>query len=190
MSTPSTLPSRKALLAQIHIARKELGLDDSTYYPMIETLTGKDSAALMTVVELQQVIDHMRSRGWKNANAPARKRTDRTVFRKSDKGHVRKVWALWGALARAGALRDGSKPACRAFVKRMTECEDPEWLTPKQANTVIEGLKAIERRHAENPMSTEFPVQPPRHFSTNRCRVDTVATPRSNDQQHPADGVE
>ena len=141
----ASVRSRKVLLAQIHIARKELGLDDSTYYPMLEELTGKDSAALMTVVELQQVIDHMRKSGWKNSNAPARK--GRTPFKPSDKRHVRKVWALWGALARAGALRDGTKGACRLFVERMTQCSDPEWLTPEQAIKVIEGLKAIERRH-------------------------------------------
>jgi phage gp16-like protein len=145
--TQQTAPqrTRKVLLAQIHIARKDLGLDDSTYYPMIEELTGKDSAALMTTVELQQVIDHMRKRGWKNANAPARK--EKAPFKPSDKCHVRKVWALWGALARSGALRDGTKGACRLFCERMTQCSDPEWLTPEQAIKVIEGLKAIERRH-------------------------------------------
>jgi phage gp16-like protein len=133
------------LLAQIHIGQKALGLDDDTYHDMLEATIGKDSAATMTVVELQRVVDHMRELGWQNERAAAAKAP--RPWRPSDKRHVRKVWALWGAMAREGSLRDGSKQACRLFVERMTDCSDPEWLTPDQANKVIEGLKAIERRH-------------------------------------------
>lgn len=141
---PRQSPPRRTLLAQIHIGRKALGLDDDTYHDMLEAVTGKDSAAIMTVIELQQVVDHLRSRGWQNATAPTTK--GKKAFKPSDKLHVRKVWALWGDLARSGALRSSNKASCRLFVERMTGCADPEWLTPEQATKVIEGLKAIQRR--------------------------------------------
>ena len=39
------MESRKSLMAKIHIAQKDLGLDEDTYRAMLFNLTGKISAA-------------------------------------------------------------------------------------------------------------------------------------------------
>lgn len=46
---------RRALIAKIKIAQKELGLDDDTYRAVLERVTGKRSCADMDVSELEYV---------------------------------------------------------------------------------------------------------------------------------------
>ena len=145
---------RRSLLAALHAGKRELGLDEDTYHLMLEMVTGKDSAALMTIPEITRVLDHMRGRGWQGGKSGGG-----AAWRPSSKGHVRKVWALWAALRHEGIIRQGGRAACRAFVKRMTGCSDPEWLTPEEATVVIEALKAMQRRHALETADTAPPQE-------------------------------
>jgi len=126
---------RRSLLAQVHIAANELGLDEETYRATLERITGVPSAAEATDAQLWAVLDEFARRGWK-----------RRRFRPSRKPHVRKIWAMWGELKRRGVWRDRRRRSLRAFVKRQTGRDDPEWLTPKEAEAVIEALKAIGER--------------------------------------------
>ncbi|BEH14294.1 gp16 family protein [Marinobacter shengliensis] len=58
--------NRKGVLAQIHIARKELALDEDTYRQMIATVTGgKRSCSDCSVAELHKIVQHMKERGFK-----------------------------------------------------------------------------------------------------------------------------
>jgi len=58
--------NRKGVLAQIHIARKELALDEDTYRQMIATVTGgKRSCSDCNVAELHKIVQHMKERGFK-----------------------------------------------------------------------------------------------------------------------------
>lgn len=58
--------NRKKVLAQIHIARKQLALDEDTYRQMLATVTGgKRSCSDCNVAELYQVLQHMKDRGFK-----------------------------------------------------------------------------------------------------------------------------
>lgn len=133
------MPAARAAFAAIHIARKDLGLAEDDYRALLERVTGKRSSATMSEAERGRVIEEMKRLGWKG-KAPTRWRPP------SRDPQVRKVFALWGVLARAGIVRNGSRAALRAFVVRMTGIEDPEWMGPDQAGTVIEALKAMERR--------------------------------------------
>ncbi len=56
---------RRALIAKIKIAQKELGLDDGTYRAVLERVTDKRSCADMDVSELESVVADMRSHGFK-----------------------------------------------------------------------------------------------------------------------------
>lgn len=134
--------NRRGLLACIHVAKKELRLDEDTYRAALEQVVGKSSAGECTDAELSRLADHFRRLGW----APKKAGPKRAP---STNPHVRKVWAVWGDLERSGALRHPGKAALYAFVERMTGVTDPHWLSPEQANQVVEGLKAWLRRHAE-----------------------------------------
>lgn len=137
---------RRDLLAMLHIAKKELALDDETYRDALEQATGHRSARDLSERQLGQAIDAMKARGFR----PKRKAP------RSDDPHVRKIWALWRQLGDDGYLRTPDRPALRAFVKRMTGVENPDWLTQAQANRVIEALKAwLERDPPKKPTESE-----------------------------------
>jgi hypothetical protein len=121
---------RNQLVAAVHVAKKQLALDDETYRAIIERVTGERSSAHLTVAQLGSVLDEFRRLGWKPAHANY-----------SHKPHVRKVWALWSDLVRRGLVK-GGRVALRKFVFRMTKVNDPQWLTLEQAAKVTEGLKA------------------------------------------------
>ncbi len=62
---------------------------------------------------------------------------------------ARKIRLLWRKLGKATKLRDASERGLRQFVRRQTGCDALEWLSAIEANDVIEGLKAWQRRSAK-----------------------------------------
>lgn len=61
------MESRKSLMAKLHIARKDLGLDEDTYRAMLENLTNWRSAADCTDRQLVMLVAALRKRGWKDS---------------------------------------------------------------------------------------------------------------------------
>ena len=148
--------SRNPMLAKIHIAKKELGLDDGTYRTILERITGKSSSSGLPDSQLDAVLTEFKRLGWKPKAATATAKTDagkNTRRRISDKPHVRKVFAIWDDLCSQGIPVIANRTGLLAFVARMTKTEsrpggiaDPEWLSAEEANKVVEGLKAWRAR--------------------------------------------
>lgn len=124
-------------LAKIHVAKKQLGLDDADYRAVLQRATGKASAGAMTEPERLQALAAFEKLGFKPKSRPAGRAP-----------HVKHIYALWGDLQKRGAVARGPKgaPALRAFVKRQTGAAAPEFLTPVAAASVTEALKSwVER---------------------------------------------
>ena len=131
-----------AALAKIHIAKKDLHLDEDDYRAILVRVAGKTSSRDLNGREIDMVLAEFRRLGWTGS---------KKVFRRSDKAHVRKVYALWTEAGRVGAIRESGKSALRAFIGRQLNgdaeiARDPEFLTPTEANKVSEGLKAMIKR--------------------------------------------
>ncbi len=139
MTTPS-FPDRREMLAKVHIARKDLCLDDDTYRAVLLRTTGKDSSGACQRRQLVDLLDEFKRLGW--SGQPAAK----GARKESGKPHVRKVFALWEQMCRDGIPAIANRAGLLAFVKRQTAVDDPEWLSPVEANKVIEGLKAWRAR--------------------------------------------
>jgi hypothetical protein len=130
----------RALIAKVHIAKKELALADESYRAILERITGRASSKDCSERQLEQLIAEFKRLGWvprKAANPP------------SAKPWVRKIYALWRDAGIVGAVDNASKAALRAFVKRQTGKSAPEFCSPSEANKVSEGLKAMIRRAEE-----------------------------------------
>lgn len=60
---------RRSLLAKVHIAKKDLGLDDDVYRDLLQREFGKRSAKSLTIVQLENLVDYFRSLGWQPRSA-------------------------------------------------------------------------------------------------------------------------
>ncbi len=59
--------TRSRELATIHIAKKQLGLDDETYRDMLWTVARVRSSAALDFAGRKNVLDHLKARGFKSA---------------------------------------------------------------------------------------------------------------------------
>lgn len=128
---------RRAMNAKIHIAKKELGLDDDTYRDVIERVSkGRTrSSKDLRFSELHDLLAEFKAKGWKHKAA--------TLGRGAAKDpQSRMVRGLWIELADAGVVRDRSEKAIRAYVKRMTGREDLTFCDGRDKHQLIEALKA------------------------------------------------
>ncbi|MFZ5659159.1 MAG: gp16 family protein [Pseudomonadota bacterium] len=128
--------SRKADLAKIHLAIKELGWDDDTYRTVLWTIARVRSAADLDAKGRHKLISHLKSKGWRPK--PSRGTTKRKL---ADDGQSKKIRALWLHLHSIGGVRNPSEAALGAFVKRMTGTDALQWLSTEKAGKVIEELK-------------------------------------------------
>lgn len=126
-------------LAKIHIAKKDLGLDDTAYREILVRITGKDSSGNMSECQRRAVLAEFQRLGWKP-------KTGGKPRPGSNKPYVRLMYALAKNIDKSGFWRRPYKDALRAMVKKETGIDNPEWLTFQQASPVIEALKKIERR--------------------------------------------
>ncbi|WP_334128259.1 gp16 family protein [Sneathiella sp.] len=140
--------SRNALIALVHIGKKELGLDDATYRDMLRGITGKESASKMSAAELNQIADEMKRQGFKAKHRRAGKRKMATH------PEARKMRALWMALYDLGIVADPRESALANHARKVTGgrsrgVEDIHWIKGQNAYKVIESLKAWAAREGD-----------------------------------------
>lgn len=122
-------------IAAIHVARKELGLDDETYRAALVQVTGKSSSADMSEAERQKVLERFRQQGFKGYSKGARKPLEGRF--------AKKLQALWIAGYNLGLVKDRDDRALLAFVKRQTGIDHVRFLRhADDAAKAIEALKA------------------------------------------------
>lgn len=120
----------------IHIAKSQLNLDDDTYRHLLLNITKKTSTKDMTVWELEKILNHLKSKGFKVKSS---KKTGKIT---ATKPVHKKIRSLWLELADAGEIKNRSEKAINSYVKRITGVEVMDWITQKQAMVVIESLKS------------------------------------------------
>lgn len=135
----SVQPDRRARLAKVHIAKKQLELEDESYRALLQRITGQVSSSTCTDPQLDAVLVELRRLGFV---------AEKRMTPRSDKAYVRMIYGIWADLK--PFVRDHSVRALQRFVQRQTNVDAPEFLNPKEANDVIEGLKAwLEREQAK-----------------------------------------
>lgn len=143
MKAAPSNPDRLRLIKLIHVARREMRMDDETYRLMLSGMTGLDGAtstANLSVPNLLRVLEQLKQRGFK----PRPKKAG-TRPRANDE-QSRKIRSLWLELHDLGEVRDPSEEALANFVKSMTKVSALQWLNVAQASRVIENLKQWQHR--------------------------------------------
>lgn len=137
-------------LKAIHVARRQLGLEDDDYRAILERVTDKSSSKLLNIGESGRVLDEMRRLGFQ---APVRRRALTGPY-------AGKLTALWLSAYNLGITRSNTDKSLIAFVERQTGIAHLNWLRDAhQAAQAIEGVKKWIAREA----GVVWPVyRPPR----------------------------
>lgn len=166
MSAAVAVDRKAQLVRLVHVAKRELRLDDESYRTILRTASGgrTASSADMKVQELERAMDQFRRSGFKTratksathrpgshsgaaAGTPGQSPT--TQGRHLDtRDEARKVRALWLFLHALGAVRDPSERALAAYCKRIAKVDDLHWASGGAMETLIETLKKWAMRDA------------------------------------------
>lgn len=119
-------------LAKIHLAKKQLGLDEETYRDMLWTVARVRSSSDLDMAGRIRVLHHLKSRGFK----PARSGLSRP--------QARLAHHIWGRMADAGVVqRDGHSAWLLANTRHINGIgfRAFDFCSPEALNQVIEQLK-------------------------------------------------
>lgn len=161
---PAAAPARKPtpaasdrarLIKLIHVARRELKLDEPAYRAILQAQGGADSSAQMTLPQLRTVLDYLKRTGFKVTSKAKPGQADRVIVKGRRTGmstissktqHLasdpesRKARAMWLTLHAIGQVRDPSEAALLAYTRRLCKVDRLEWVT--DAVPLIESLKS------------------------------------------------
>lgn len=142
------LDERARLVRLIHVAKRELQLDDDTYRAMLASSSGGlTSTTAMSEAQLQAVLVRAKRAGFKVRTAGAQPR------RLDLSPEARKVRALWLFLNHLGAVRDPGEAALGAYCRRIAKVSALQWASRGQMTTLTETLKKWALRPAYLPQA-------------------------------------
>lgn len=138
MATATTTPKQKAyrtkLITLVHVAKRDMALDEDTYRAILMAQGGGNSLSAMAIDNINKVLTYMKAQGFKLRKSQAdRKQADST--------DAKKIRALWLFLHELGAVNDPSEAALLTFVRRIGKVDSLEWLTGRKVDAVIESQK-------------------------------------------------
>nr|WP_246884420.1 regulatory protein GemA [Pseudomonas chlororaphis] len=124
-------------MSKIHIAKKDLGLDDDTYRAVLVRVAGVRSAKDLTPKQVGQVLAEFTRLGWQPSKVKGRKAPAPAPDREK---LIAKVEAFLTEAQRPWEYAD-------AMAKRMFKVERAEWLDPIQLHKMVAALTYDARRN-------------------------------------------
>lgn len=144
---------RKPLLAKIHIAKKDLGLDEDSYRALIARHGGqgdRPSAANLQISQLESVLRELTGKGWRPR--PKGGRTPRPA--PSREALIGKIKAQLTAKAQHQG-RAVPWSYADAIARRVAGVERVEWCDETQLRRVVAALAYDARRSQANEQANE-----------------------------------
>lgn len=143
---PKPTNNRQHLIRLIHVAKRDLSMDDDSYRDVLHKVAKKESSADLTIPELEQVISHMKRCGFKvrskikpkGSTKPAKAQSSRPLAQDAES---KKIRALWLLLHDLGVVKNPSEEALAVYVKRVAKVDALQWVNGEQAAILIESLK-------------------------------------------------
>jgi phage gp16-like protein len=129
---------RNPTLAKIHIAKKDLGLDDETYRAMLQQHGGVTSSKDLTPLGAAKVLQHLEKAGFK-PKASQGKRP------KPAAGRGALVGKIEAQLASAGRPWDYA----HSMAKKMYQVEKVDWLNEEQLGGIVAALAIDAKRRSK-----------------------------------------
>lgn len=133
---------RRAALAKIHIAKKDLAMTDETYQALLLRLTGKESAQALSLSDLEKVLAEFKRFGWQAK--PSKKKPHAVEDWRMPR--IRLIKRLWQWLHQHQQVRDASDTALLSFCQQHMQSEQLLWADSAELNKCVEALKSWQRR--------------------------------------------
>lgn len=145
MKMTATFKPKSWYIQLIHIAKSQLAIDDETYRASLKSITGQPSCSKMSIAELSQVLEFMKSKGFK---AKAKKAFSPKTSDKNSHTQLDKLRQLWIQMSHQGLLNDGSEQALTKWAASQSKSLNNgvpiaklEWLKGNMLYALIEQLK-------------------------------------------------
>ncbi|MDO8940872.1 MAG: regulatory protein GemA [Methylicorpusculum sp.] len=129
-----TNSTRQAELAKIHIAKKQLDLDDDTYRQILKEQGGAESSSKLTALGRAKVLDYFRQKGFSAKAKPQHGRAPNNLGSQSDRAaKLGKIQAL---------LAEANRPFeyAQALAKRMYKKDALEFCSHAELTGIITAL--------------------------------------------------
>ena len=137
-------PARNRKLAAVHVLKKNLALDDTAYRDIIESVTGKRSAAACSDIELKTLLSRLHAVGRRRSpKLPVRPEERGNLCSEAQRSYIKGLWAL--------ASREKTDSSLRAMIKRIAGVDDLRFLDASGARKVILALRDIALKAGFNP---------------------------------------
>lgn len=140
MTTKPPANARARLIKLIHVARRELNMDEPTYRTVLQSAGNAQSTTLMKVSELLAVLERLQKSGF----VIRPKSGDRRQTINPDASKIRALWLFLHVL---GVVRDPSEKALATYVKRIAKVDDLRWARGDATTVLIETLKKWAMRY-------------------------------------------
>lgn len=162
---------RRAMLAKVHMAAKELGLDEDARRDVLERVTGRRSSADCTDDQLDAVVGEFKRLGWKPKPAGGVRNFIAKPGARKPATHpvALKARAMWISLWNLGVVRQSTEQALEAFAKRQLGVDRLQWADQSQGYRLIEALKAMAER--EGWSQDLAAIKPERHLWVLKARL-------------------
>jgi len=142
---PAGTAERNADLARIHIAKKQLGLDDDTYRAMLFAIGRVRSAGDLDFAGRRRVLEHLRSSGFKSTAKRAAPASGWEWVNNAAEGKKRMLRMCAVILRDAGRGKD----YIDRMAKKMCHVERIEFCTENQIHDVLSALVIDQKRRAK-----------------------------------------
>ena len=133
--------TRSKLYAQIHIAKKQLLIEEDDYRALLLRVTNQDSLKSCSFAQLHLVIEHFKKMGFQNIN-----KSQAMPNPSYGKDQRNKILSLWIELADLGIVKNRNDDALASYCKKICKIEHWHWLDSQNCSKVIETLKKWKQR--------------------------------------------
>ena len=108
-------------IRMIHVACRDLGLDQETRHELQERVTGVTSLSAMNERQLKLVVDELKAKGWKPVQKGATKKGGKQFRNFASRGDIRFCHVLWGKLVEKGVFAVPGHEGLNAFARTVLE---------------------------------------------------------------------
>jgi phage gp16-like protein len=148
------MPNQK-LIAKIHIALKDLDMDDPTYRDLLYRKFKVSTSTALTDSQANVLINHFKALGWAPKSKPKKYDDQKGDLYSASPEIKRKIEAMWHDIYRG----NNETKHLRQWLFRKFKISDVRFLDKRSAYDAVEALKAMQKRRTRNTVTDGWDIK-------------------------------